>query len=540
MSTPEAGGAALPGSGERAARGGYGEQVQTEGPAGRPHRAGTVEAAEAAVEGLPGALSLAPSATVPVIGGELILPERGAGRNDGDVAPDTVRRGLLQAGPLAVAGLVANGANVVVTILLARMLSTGGYGSLAQLVGIFLIVSMPGSAITVGVVRRVTAWHGSGSAHLVQRWARRVHRQGTTVLIAFALLAAAVGVPLSSALGQPHPVALVAMVVAGGLWVLFSLDRGLLQAHRDYKELAYNLLVEGGVRTGAVLVLVAAGLGVVGAALGYLVAELVTAVHARATADRRWAGEVAEAEARGEYGLGLAAAVRQGTPGVIWRRWKRAFGADERLAGPLAERRDIFVDLATAFVAMGLLALLQNIDVIVVAKEDPHLSGSYAAISVASKALVFGAVALSAYLLPEAAIRWHQGGHALRQLLVTLLLLAVPATLLLALALGAPHLLLTVVFGARYLGAESAFAPLVVAMICLSVTVVLTMYLLAVGRRWIAGVLLVGAAAATVAVAAAHGAPRATARADMVVQAALALVTIVGFATVHHRRLRPR
>ena len=64
------------------------------------------------------------------------------------------------------------------------------------------------------------------------------------------------------------------------------------------------------------------------------------------------------------------------------------------------------------------------------------------------------------------------------------------------------------VFSARYLGAQSAFAPLVLAMVCLSVTVMLTMYLLAVGRRWITGLLWSsGRRPPPLAVAAAHGAP---------------------------------
>ena len=52
-------------------------------------------------------------------------------------------------------------------------------------------------------------------------------------------------------------------------------------------------------------------------------------------------------------------------------------------------------------------------------------------------------------------------------------------------------------------------------MILLSVSVVLTMYLLAVGRRWVAVVLVGGAVALTLAVLAVHGAPRATAWVDL-------------------------
>jgi len=41
-------------------------------------------------------------------------------------------------------------------------------------------------------------------------------------------------------------------------------------------------------------------------------------------------------------------------------------------------------------------------------------------------------------------------------------------------------------------------------------------------------------------VALAHGAPAATASHDLVVQAALAAATCVGFAAIHLHRLRPR
>jgi O-antigen/teichoic acid export membrane protein len=157
-------------------------------------------------------------------------------------------------------------------------------------------------------------------------------------------------------------------------------------------------------------------------------------------------------------------------------------------------------------------------------------------VSVTSKAIVFGAIVLGGYLLPEAAIRWREGGHALRQLAVVLVLLAVPSVLLLGIALLAPQALLEVVFHHSYTAASDALAPLVLAMILLSVSVVLTMYLLAVGRRWVAAVLIAGAATLTGAVAAVHGAPRATAFVDLGVQAVVLAVILIGFVMVHRVR----
>ena len=172
--------------------------------------------------------------------------------------------------------------------------------------------------------------------------------------------------------------------------------------------------------------------------------------------------------------------------------WAAAVRPDPVLAGGATERRTVALDLVVASVSLSMVAVLQNVDVLLVGRDNPSHSGAYAAVSVTSKAIVFGAIVLGGYLLPEAAIRWRQGGHALRQLAVVLVLLAVPSVLLLGLALAAPKELLELLFHHEYTSAADALAPLVMAMILLSVSVVLTMYLLAIGRRWVAGVLVAG------------------------------------------------
>ncbi|MCX6511827.1 MAG: hypothetical protein NT160_01885, partial [Actinobacteria bacterium] len=112
-------------------------------------------------------------------------------------------------------------------------------------------------------------------------------------------------------------------------------------------------------RTVFVLGFVIAGLGVEGAALGVLIAEGSTALHARIAAMR----QLRHLEAGEE-------AVNQD---IVF------------------SSREIIHDLLFALVAMSMLAVLQNVDVITVAREGQGMSGSYAAISVASKAIVFAA-----------------------------------------------------------------------------------------------------------------------------------------------------
>ncbi len=294
--------------------------------------------------------------------------------------------------------------------------------------------------------------------------------------------------------------------MAGGIWILLSVDRGLLQAHRRYRSLAGNLLVEGGARTALVLVFVFAHLGVEGYGLGLFLGELIAAVHAH------WlnAGD-----------RSLRPPAMNAGPTVV---------SDRLLA-----RRRLVADLGAAFCGLALLGLLQNVDVILLGRLDHANVGPYAAISVASKAMVFGALALGAYLLPEATIRWNEGGHAVRQLGVTLIFLAVPALVLLAVSVVAPRRFLTIVFGARLSAGAPAFATLVAAMICLSVSVLITNYLFGTGSRWIVALLAVGSAAAAVLVARADGRIVATARADLLVQAALVAGLSAAFVVVHVR-----
>jgi O-antigen/teichoic acid export membrane protein len=481
--------------------------------------------AEVLVEGVPAAVSLAPSAGGLALGGE--LPLNGSGKT----GVESMRAGLLEAGPLAAAGLIANGANVIVTIALARILNPHSYGVLNQLTGLFLILSMPGSAVVVAVVRRVTMWHDEGSGHLVRRWAGRVHRQSSLLVVVWAVIVFAGRHLIAVLLGLKSGIGAAAILTAAAFFVLLSLDRGLLQARRAYRPLAANLLVEGGMRTVFVLTLVGVGKGASGAAVGFMLGEAAAAAHPPNRARRGWSG----AERPLRLRLLVSASAASGRTG-----WVAALRPDPTLGGAPLARRRVVIDLVVASISLSMVAVLQNLDVLIVGRDSPSHSGAYAAVSVTSKAIVFGAIVLGGYLLPEAAIRWRQGGHALRQLGVVMVFLSIPAVVLLGVAIGAPHLLLQVVFHRAYTSAASALAPLVGAMILLSISVILTMYLLAIGRRWVAGVLVAGSLVLGLAVSLVHGNPHATAVADLIVQAVVLGVVVAGFTVVHGIRLGSR
>jgi O-antigen/teichoic acid export membrane protein len=471
-----------------------------------------------------------PGATV-AAGGDGYAPETdrtGPDRAGSDPAADRSGQAVREATPLAFAGFVANAANVLVTLAVARILSTSDYGTQAQLVAIFFVVSMPGSALLVGIVRRATRWQTTGHTDLIPAWARRIRRVGLAVVAVVAVLATALCGLLGRALSVDDRPGIVAVLVAGAAWGLLCVDRGLLQARHAYRGLAVNLLVEGGLRSALTVVLVVAGAGSTGVAAGLLLGVASADVHARWHLHRH-AVAPDPARATTPDDAGGFADLDPGPP------------VPPALALP-RERR-LITDVGIALVALGLLGLLQNVDVVILGRERPSATGAYAAISVASKALVFAALVLSSFLLPEAASRRNVGEHALRQLGGTLAIFALPATLLVGFAVIAPEFLIKLAFGPRYLSAAHALWPLAVAMTCLGATVLFTHYLLGAGHRRAVIALLIGTAVAIPLLLAADGDPRSTAMSDLAVQAALAAVTggLVLLAALRPRKIsRPR
>ena len=412
-----------------------------------------------------------------------------------------VWRNITQAGPLAIAGVIANGSNVLVTVLLAHLLIAADYGYLNQLIGLFLIISTPGSAVIVAVVRRVTAWRVSGQNTAVRDWVTLLRRRALIVYAIYVVCVVAFAQQLANDLLRNHSsLGVVTMLAGAGLWVVLCIDRGFLQATRRYRDLSTNFLVEGGVRFVAVLGFVAISPHVASACLGILVAEVATYLHARRSA-------------------------------FLAIELDGAVGDDGVAIHPSAIARDLFA----AVLAMGFLAVLQNADVILIGRQNHHLSGSYAAISVASKALCFIALVLGSYLVPEAAIHHGEGSHALRPLAATLAIVAAPALVLFVLSSVAAETVLRLVFSAKYLGAASAFSTLVLAMTALSVTMILTLYLLAIGKRWVVIVLAAGAGLLVALTVHGNGSPASVAHADLVAQLTLVVVMVGCFVVAHLR-----
>ena len=268
---------------------------------------------------------------------------------------------------MAVAVIASNTIGLVFTIVFARVLGASDYGSLAVLVSAWIILMVPGSALQVAVAREVSrvaasdtgdagaaAWSAGLSGLRSRRswWRSRRSR-------CEALIAAIVNVD--------EDWAAAAVPLSGMLWALVSVERGALQGFGDYRTVALSVIGEAASRLLFALALVGIGLDVTGAFLGTPISLVAVGLAAR--------------------GAAAAAPPRHARPGA-----------------EVSRLRDLLARRAVPVIGLTLLFALQELHVIVVKHEaSSDAAGSYAVAAVAAKAIIWVAVGLGLYLLPEAA-----------------------------------------------------------------------------------------------------------------------------------------
>jgi glycosyltransferase involved in cell wall biosynthesis/O-antigen/teichoic acid export membrane protein len=361
---------------------------------------------------------------------------------------------------LAGATLVNNAIQLVFVVLFTRLLGADSYGALAAIVSAFLILMVGGQSIQVAAAREATLGHlGTGGRlrSTLQTWTRQL----VIATVVLAVAGVLTRVPLARLLGtEEHPWAVAGLLPTGSLWLLLSLQRGVLQGLRMYAPVGISIVGEAAGRIVCALLLWAVGMGVAGAYLGNPLAFVLMAL---------W--------------LGRVLARRLGPPAAT---------AEASRARPLL---GLVGDNWLPIVGLLLLAVLQNVDVIVGRHQfDGDGAGSYAAAAVAAKSVVWVAIGVGLQLLPEATRRAAAGldpRPALLRALGVLAAVATPALLIFALI---PHFLMSAAFGPDLTQASSALPVLGVAMTLLAVAYLTVQYMVALGALrfvWVLGVVAI-------------------------------------------------
>ena len=354
--------------------------------------------------------------------------------------------------------MAANVLALVTTVALARALGTADYGELARMVSVFTILIVPATALQAAAARDMTLGRLGPASHAIatlQGWIARI------MLITLAVLAVCILLryQLADLLQVSQPWAAAMVIPSGFLWTALALQRGVLLGVSGYRPVAASLVGEQAFRLlfGLAAALLGAEVGLIffcSVPLATIPIILITGVLTR----RRLGPSVHEP-------------VRVGLR-------------------DLASRNPVPV------AALTLFAVLQNADVIAVGHFfNTTISGAYAQAAVAAKGVVWIAIGLGLYLLPEAAREAAKGADARHLLTRTTGLLMLVAIPILAIFGFFPEQILTLVFGDQAKLAAPALPWLAGAMTCLSILYLSLQFLLALGRRSFLVVLTFGAVA---------------------------------------------
>lgn len=359
-----------------------------------------------------------------------------------------------QAGALAGASLASNAIQLIFTVAVTRIIGTDDYGALAALISGFLVLFVGGQSMQAAAAREVALGRlgeGEALAATVRGWTQTT-LLATVALAAFGIL---ISGPLADLVGTPeHRWAAAALPATGSLWLLVCVQRGVLQGLHALRPVGLSIIWEAAVRLPVGLGLAAVA-GVTGAFVASLVCFAAVAV-----------------------GLARALEHRLGAPGPRSRA--------------VPSLRSLVGQGWMAIVGLLLLAILQNVDVIVARHQLGHdRAGSYAVAAVAAKAIVWVAVGVGLQLLPQATSRAAAGVDprpVLFRALAVLVAVALPALLIFA---AVPEPLLRTAFGPDTVDAAPALILLGVAMTLLAVAYLTVQFLIALGQIRFLGVLTV-------------------------------------------------
>lgn len=353
--------------------------------------------------------------------------------------------GFLASSSVIFAGsFVINVLNYVFTLVMSRLLNVEDFGEVAALLSLFIIISVPATALTMLMAREVAHLNEQGDGARRLFLALRKHSVAGAALLWVVVISL---VPFLSGYLRIAPLPLYIFSALIPLTMLGALQSGTLQGLQEFFSLAKQGVLGTLVKLAASVAFVAAGFSVAGVMGALALASLCGLAYGYAkTHSKLLVAESADDEAESSFDLSTFVA---------------PFGNI----------------LLTAF----LLALLSNADVVLAKHYLPAAAaGEYAALSTVGKILIYGVSAFISVLLPMAAAAAARGQGGERRVL-RLSLAGVAAMSLGAFALFSlfPQMIVSLLFGGRYAGIAEHLGAFTVAMACIALATTFINYFVA-------------------------------------------------------------
>jgi O-antigen/teichoic acid export membrane protein len=394
--------------------------------------------------------------------------------------------------------LLASATNYGSNVIFSRLLTPASYGDLTALIAFVVIAAVPTGAAQTVVAERLAVLTGEGKHDRVRYLIRHAVAHVGVIAALIGLVYVACLPLVESVLGLQAIGPAIALAPLLVLTFFIPVAYGVLQGMERFIALGTVMLAVALSRIVIGVPWTLAGGGAGGPLLGQAIGSLL-ALAATAWLIRRYL-----------IGRGTGAA----SSGLRRRPDRRALAA------------------GGAFIAF---ALISNVDVLLAkALLSPHAAGEYSALVTIEKIVIFLPAAIAVVMVPSAAKAQQIEGSASRVLRIAALLVVLTTSLVAVPAAVAPHFLLRVMFGPKYVGAAAGVLPIVCAGAGLALLYLLVVYTVAIqDRRWV-WLLTAGVAVQIAAIGALHSSPVEIAT----VQATVVVVILIANELVFHPILR--
>lgn len=365
-----------------------------------------------------------------------------------NISPIFKNRFIKSSGIVLIGSLTANVLNYVFNLVMGRMLSPAEYGEAAALITLVMIVVVPSTTLTTLLAKYTAEYQAKNEQTLISRLFKFTTRYalliGLGLLLVFWFLTPAVSSFLKA---EKLPLIIFGLLLP--ITLISGASRGALQGLQKFVPFSLMSVIETCLKLGLSIVFVALGFSVTGVIMALVLGSIVSYFYSL-------------------FNL---------KPHL--NKDKLAEQINSRFPSMSKDTRSY---LLVIFLATLFLAMFSNIDVILAKHYLPDFdAGQYAALAVIGRMITYGSTAMVTVMFPMASASHVNGdGKGTKLLTLTLGLIAAISIVILILFLALPELIVTILFGSKYLMVAPYLGLFGLVMLCVALSRALVNYFMAV------------------------------------------------------------
>ena len=309
---------------------------------------------------------------------------------------------------------IFNVLNYLFQFFMARLLGPGDYGTLAALMSLIYIFSIPTESIQTIITKYTTKLKINNENNKINFLIKKSTRKALRVSFIFFILFLPIGFFLSYFLDiNFYLLILTSFLIFYSF--LIPICRGALQGMKKFADLGLNMVLEGFFKVLFSIILVIGGLKVYGAIGGMIIGAVIALI-------------------------------------LILLNLRKTLGyKEEKTAFP-----GIYGYSLPIFVSIISIVLIYSLDMLLAKRFfSPEIAGNYAVISMLGKIILFGTFSIGKTMFPLSSEKYERGEKSSQLLKKSIMIMFVCSSLVLLIYLLFPKLIITLLFGPDYIGSAN-------------------------------------------------------------------------------------